>query len=186
MATILDVSLLQSVDVIFPFIFVWALIFALLQKTKFLGVSPAINGLLAAVVGFTVLLFRTVVDIINFMIPWFTVAIIFFVLLILVFQTFGLKDADLATAAKDKAVYWTLIGIAIIIAGAAFSSVFGQMMLEQSAGATDGGETTLEEGGVATGSFEKNIFSTLFHPKVLGLIVLFGIAIFAVALLTYG
>ncbi len=185
MATVLDVGILQSVDVIFPFIFSWAVVFALLHKTEVIGKNIAINSVISAVVGFTVLLSQTVIDIINFMIPWFTVALIFFVLLLLVFQTMGLKDADLGNVVKDKAVYWTLIGVGIIIIMAAFGNVLGQTVLEAGEG-TEVSPAVSEDTGVATSDFQTNIINTLRHPKVLGIIVIFGIAIFAVALLSFG
>ncbi len=184
MATVLDIGLLKTFDVVFPFILVWALTFAVLQKTKVSGDSPGINGTIAAAVAFMILLSRSVVDMINFMIPWFAVAIIFFVLLLMIFMMFGLKESDLASAAKDKGVYWTLIGVALIIAMAGFGSVFGQSFLEAGGAvqqtAANGTSTT------TSANFEKNVTATLFHPKVIGMIVLFIIAIFAVALLTQG
>ena len=82
MATLLDLGLLRYFSVIFSFILVWALVFALLQKTKILGDKAGLNVLLAVAVAFLVSLSDNVVQIINFMIPWFTIAIIFFVLLI--------------------------------------------------------------------------------------------------------
>ncbi len=184
MATFLDIGLLKAFDIVYAFIFVWAIVFAMLHKTKILGDSAGINAVIAVAAGFMVLLSQNVVDMINFMIPWFTITIIFFLLVILIFQIFGLKEMDFANAAKEKSVYWTLIGIFILIAIASFSTVFGQSFVE--AGATARGEVVSANGGVATGSFEQNITAALFHPKVLGLMVLFGIAVMAVALLTSG
>ena len=185
MATVLDVGLLKTFDVIFPFILVWALTFATLQKTKITGASPGINGIISAAVAFMILLSSNVVEMINFMIPWFAVAIIFFVLLLLIFMMFGLKESDLASAAKDKGVYWTLIGVGLIIAIAAFGNVFGQSFLE-AGGAVQQSSVNATDGTTISADFEKNITGTLFHPKVIGMIVLFIIAIFAVALLTQG
>ncbi len=181
MATFLDVGLLAYFDVIYAVLLVFALVFAALQKTKVIGDSLAVNSIIAVVAGILVALSRDVVEIINFMIPWFVIAIIFFVLIILIFQIFGLKETDLAAAAKDKAVYWTILGIAIVIFVAAGATVFGQRFVE--AGDSTG-EINATDGGVATGSFEANIYATLFHPKILAMLVLFGVAIFAIALLS--
>lgn len=185
MVTFLDIGLLKAFDLVYAFIFVWAIVFAVLQKTKVIGESAGINAIISVAAAFMVLLSGKVVEMINFMIPWFTVAIIFFLLVILVFQIFGLKEADVAHAAKDKGVYWTLIGVFILIVVASFSTVFGQSFLE--AGAQVSGQPAAEEMPGTTGkSFEQNVTATLFHPKVLGMIVLFAIAIMAVALLTQG
>jgi hypothetical protein len=88
---------------------------------------------------------------------------------------------DLAAAAKDRAVYWTLIGISIVIIFAAFSSVFGQSLLE--AGSQAGTVVNATEIS-GESNFKQNLLVTLIHPKVLGVLILFAIAIMAIALLS--
>ncbi|MBU0579512.1 MAG: hypothetical protein ABH824_02970 [Nanoarchaeota archaeon] len=178
MATILDIGLIQSFDFIFPVVLVWAFMFAILQKTKVIGDSLGINALIASMAAFMVLLSRTVIDLINFMIPWFTIAIIFFLLMLLLFMVFGAKGTE---AYQDKTIQWILVGVGILIVVAAAGKVMGQSLLEQSAQA---GEVPAGDGEVSSQNFEQNIFATLFNPKVLGLIVMFGIVIFTVALLS--
>ncbi|HLD72017.1 MAG TPA: hypothetical protein VJA23_00380 [Candidatus Nanoarchaeia archaeon] len=184
MATLFDVGLIQTFDVVFPVLLVFALVFALLQKTKAIGESVGVNAIIAVAAAFMVLMSDTLVQMINFMVPWFVVAIIFFVLLILIFQIFGTKEADLTKAVKDKAVYWSIIGIAIVILLAAFGNVLGQSFTEQAF--QEEGNLTASDGSVASSSFEGSLNATLFHPKVLGLIIIFAIAIFAVAFLSGG
>ncbi len=182
MATVLDVGLIQYFDVVFPVLLVFALVFALLHKTKVIGDAPGINAIIAVASAMMILLSDTIVDMINFMIPWFVIVIIFFILMILIFQMFGLKEASLESAVKDKSVYWAIIGISAVIIVAAFGSVLGQSFTEASF--QEGEVIETAEGGVATASFEQNITATLFHPKMLGLMVIFAIVIFAVALLS--
>ena len=182
MATVLDLGLLHSFDVIFPALLVFALVFALLQKTKALGGSVGVNSTIAIVVAFMVLLSQAAIDIIKFMMPWFTIAIIFVVLLLLLFQTFGATDKDIFSIVKsEKAITWSILGIAIVIMIAAFANVFGQQLTDQG---VQSGTSVNGTGSVATSDFQRNITSTLFNPKVLAMIILFGIAIFAVLLLT--
>lgn len=186
MATVLDVGLLEYFNVVFSFILVWALVFALLQKTKILGEKAGLNVVMAVAVAFLVSLSDSVVQIIRFMIPWFTIAIIFFVLLILIFQIFGASEKDIFAYVKaDKSIGWVIIGVVLIIAGASFANVFGQQLTEASF--QQGTAVNATGGtGVAGTNFQSNIYATLFHPKVLGMIVLFGVAIFAIALLSQG
>lgn len=185
MATLLDIGLLQAFDIIFPFILVFALVYALLQKTKVIGETIAVNAIIAGATAFLVLLSENALEIIKFIIPWFAVAVIFFVLLLLIFYVFGAKEADIFSAMKaDKAIIWVILGVAIVIIMAGFGHVLGQSIgpyLDE-----QGNVTTIDDvkAGVATGSFQQNITATLFHPKVLGLFILFGVMIFAVALLT--
>ncbi len=185
MATFLDLGLLQTFDVIFPVILIFALVFAILQKTKVVGDSLGINSIIAIAVAFMALLSDNVIQVVKFIIPWFTVAIIFFLLIILVFQVFGAEQKDIFTYIKgDKAIGWVIIGVAIVIIFAAFANVLGQQLTEASFAGTNTTIISTSSEGVATVSFQQNIYSTLFHPKVLGMLVLFGIAVFAVALLT--
>ena len=178
MVTFLDTSVLKAFDVVYAFLFVWALLFAVLQKSKFVGTSAGINAILATAVAFIVILSRRIVEMINFMIPWFTIVIIMVVLLLLIFQIFGFKEADMLKAVKDRAIYWSLIGIALVIMFAAFSNVFGQSILEA------GQQARGEINDTGTPGFQQSLFVTLFNPKVLGLIILFAIAVMAVALLS--
>ncbi len=185
MTTLLDAGLLQNFSFIFPFIFVWALIFAILQKTKITNGSTGIDATIAVVIAFMSILSDAVTQMINFMIPWFTVAIIFFVLLLLIFQLFGAKESDILAALKtpDNSVIWVILGIGLIIAFAALGNVLGQGFTEA---AFDGQQGTAlnATGGTATLSFQANIRGIISHPKVLGLIILFAIAVFAIALLS--
>ena len=174
MATVLDLGLLQMFEPIFAVLFVFALMLAILQKTKALTESVGINGLIAVVIAFMVLMSETLVSMINFMIPWFTVAIIFFVLLLLVFQVFGAKDADFASAVKDKGLMWTLIGVGLVILLAAIGSVIPE----------DIGPNLASDNTVTEGSFSANLTETLFNPKVIGIIVIFLVAMFAVIFLS--
>ena len=89
MATAIDFGLIQPFSFLFPFIFVWAVVFATLQKSKLIGGAIGIDSIVAFAVSLMVLLSQTLIDILNFMIPWFTVAIIFFMLLMLMFMVFG-------------------------------------------------------------------------------------------------
>ena len=183
MATVLDFGLIQAFDVVFPVIFTFALVFALLSKTKAVGSNVSINAIIAVAVSFMILLSRTVIDLINFIIPWFTVAIIFFVLLLLVFYTFGLRESNILEFVKtDKSVGWVIVGIGIVIILAGFGTVVGQKLTEQAFIGEDVVNGT--DGGTATSDFSQNLMAILIHPKVLGLAILFAIAIFAVALLT--
>ena len=182
MATVLDVGILRYFDVIFPFILVLSLIFAILHKKKFVSDNPSINATIAVVFAFLVILSDAAVQIINFMIPWLTVTIVFAVLLLLVFQVMGLKEEKLPEIIKDKAVYWVILAIGLLIMIAAFGSVFGQTLTEV---ATQGGAAVdAETGGSGTGDFQSNIYSIIFNSKVLGLMVLFTIAVFATFMLT--
>ncbi len=184
MATILDVGLLRSFDVIFPVLFVFSVVFALLQKTKAISDGVGINATIAVAVSFMVLLSDTLVEIIKFMIPWFTIAIIFLVLLLLLFQILGAKEGDIKKSISDTSVQWTIIGISIVILVAAFGNVLGPKLTDTSS--QQGTIINATGGSGTTTNFQSNVTAILFNPKVLGMIILFAIAIFAVVLLSSG
>lgn len=184
MATILDIGLLEFFDPIFAVLLVFGIIYALLQKTEVVTKSLGINAIIAISISFMVLLSETLIQMINFMIPWFVIFILFGVLLMLIFQMLGAKDEHFTSALeKDGLLVWIIAGVGIVIMAAAFANVLGQSLLEE---AGDAGVTAIGEGEVGTGSFQQNIYATLFNPKVLGLMILFGVAIFAILLLSGG
>ena len=185
MATAIDFGLLQNFDFIFPFLFVWSVVYATLQKTKVIGGAMGIDAIVAFAISFMILLSRTLIEILNFMIPWFTIAIIFFMLLMLMFMVFGASEKDIFGYIKtDKGVGWALIGIALIIVIAAFGNVLGQDFTQQSFDENAPQEVATGSGGTATQNFEGNVTAIFSHPKVLGMLILFAIAIFAVGLLS--
>ena len=184
MVTVLDVGLLKSFDVIFAAILVFALVFALLRKTKAFGASLSVDAIIAVAASFLVLISEKVVSIINFMIPWFVVAFIFIMLLLLIFQIFGMKEKDISNYLRnDKGLGWLLFAVGLVIFVAAVANTLGQETLEATQGPQNltAAEVT---GDTATGNFQSNIMQIIFNPKVLGLVVLLGIMIFAIALLT--
>jgi len=186
MASVLDISVLGYFDIVFPFLLIFFIVFAILQKTKILGDKLAINAMIGVSIALIAIISDKVVAVINFIAPWFVVVFIFLILLLLIFQIMGAKDADIALATKDKAVQWTVLGVALVIIFAGLASVFGQEFLEKSQGeAVDVEDGAAVNATTTSGSFEGNIAGIISHPKILGMIVLFGIAIFAVALLTY-
>ena len=77
----------------------------------------------------------------------------------------------IATALRDA-------GIEVILAGPQIPREIAYTAIQEGADVID------REGGSATSDFTSNITQIIVNPKVLGLITIFGIAIFAVALLT--
>jgi hypothetical protein len=187
MATVLDVSLLQSFDIVFAAVLVFAIVFAILSKTKLITDNVTFNALIAAVISFLVMLSNTVVQIVNLMIPWFVLVIILLLLLLLIFQVMGASDKNIFEAMKsEKIIIWALLGVGMLIFVIAAGYVLGQdagpYLTGESNTTSDG--TTISGSSTGTADFGTNVTATLFHPKVLGIFVIFGIIITAVLLLT--
>lgn len=178
MASVLDLGLLQYFGVIFPVLLIFVLVYALLQKTKFIGDSIAINATIAVCAAIMASLSDSVIELIVFVSPWFVFTFILVMLFLIVMKTFGTTDAQiLDVVTRDSAVTWVILGIAIIIIFAGFAATFGQDLVDQSNSVT-------VDGTAAGDDFASNIYQTIFHPKILGVLVLFGICIMAIALLT--
>ncbi len=183
MATIIDLTLLQSFDFVWAWLIIFSIVFALFQKFKIVGNSPALSAIIGVVAATLVSISDAARQIINFMIPWFSVVIVFFILLLLVFMVFGAKEGEISALVHNKYIVIILLAVVGTIAGVAFFNVFGQDLT--SASFPDGStNVTAASGDVASPNVGQSLVSTLFHPKVLGLIILFGIAIFAILFLT--
>jgi uncharacterized membrane protein YgcG len=155
---------------------VFALVGALLLKTKVLGDNKVIPWFIAAMLGLLTLLSEDVVKLINFMSPWFVVVFIFLILLVLTYRLFGVTEQNIVDyMINDRTINWALLAIGLAIIGGGIFNVFGERALE----ATEGGE-------ISETGFETNLFKTLFSPKILGLILIFGIAIFTIGFLGGG
>ncbi len=183
MATLFDISLLQTFDIVFAAVLIFAIVFALLRKTGALGASLGVDAVVAAAAAFLVIISEKAVEVINFMIPWFVVAFLFIMLLLLVYQIFGVGEKDIANYLRnDRGLGWLLFGVGIIIFIAALGNSLGQTFLEEGSG---GNATSISgAGGVATDNFQTNVVSTLRHPKVIGMMIIFTIMVFAIGLLT--
>ena len=181
MATFIEtLGLLDYFSPILSAVLVFALVGALLLKTKVLGENKVVGWLIAAVLGLLTLISEDVVNLINFISPWFVIMFIFLILLLLTYRLFGVTEDNIVHyMLNDRTINWTLLAIGLAIIGAGIFNVFGQRALQAG---TDGipnadGETT---------GFETNLFKTLFSPKILGLIMVFAIAIFTVGFLGGG
>ncbi len=185
MATFLDISLFQYFNVIFPVLLIFTVMFALLHKTKILGTNATINATIAVSIALMSLLSKNLITLINFMAPWFVLALIFVVLLLLVYQTLGATEKDILGALKsEKTIQWAVFGVALLILLAGLGNLLGQKALPITQGPTE--NITVSTGSTATGDWGQNMSAIIFNPKILGMMLIFMIAIFAVAFLSSG
>lgn len=174
MVTFLETGLLNYFAIIFPALLVFAIVFALLDKTKILGENRGINAIIAIVLAFIVMLSANVAEVINLMAPWFVILFVFILLLLMVYKMMGASDQNLTNVITSyKGLQWTIAILGIIIAIAAIANVYGPKLTHL----TDEGNETSE-------GFTSEVGETFFHPKVLGMLLIFLIAVFAIALLT--
>lgn len=182
---VFDISLLGQFSIIFPFLLAWVIIFGVLSYTKTFGDNKGLHSIIALCLAFLFVLSKDAVQIINFASPWFVLFFLFIIFVIMGFKIFGATDADVLGVLKNpefRAIS-TWIGIlSLIIIIASISHVMGQRTLEEGSGEV----IVIEEGeeGVATGDFQTNVMNTLFHPKILGLLVILIIGSLTIKYLT--
>ena len=170
MATFLDLGFLEFFLPIFTTIFVFALAYGMLTKTKFLSESNNVNAVAAITVAIIVLLTKDVVDLVNFLTPWFVIIFLMVFMIFLVLMFAGKKQEEiLPHLGGPTFIVIVSILLLVIVIGNVFQGVFSPYKTDSSGQqTTTGGET----------------IKTIFHPRVLGAIVILVISAIAVRQIT--
>lgn len=172
MATVLDLGLLQYFTPVFVFFFVFVILWALLEKTRFFGENKFANLAIAMCLSFLFIFIPELTTFVSILTPWFIVLMIFLIFLVLIFLFMGVDPTKVANLfGSNETVIWTILILSIMIFGYAMTQVYG----EQIRGITVGSEATDDQGSLA-----QSVGSILFTPKVLGMLLLLVIAAFAV------
>ncbi|MFW5746070.1 MAG: hypothetical protein ACOCWQ_00790 [Nanoarchaeota archaeon] len=178
MATFLDIGLLSGASTVFTLIMIWAIIYGILLYTKWLGEEKHnLYAIIAFAIAVLTISTRSIVQVFSTVIPWFVFAIFVGVFIILALMTVGYDKDMIAKTLKGKEwsstiAIWTIV-IAIIITIAGLGSVFfsgdgiAQEETNVTVSATDGTVTTGDVGETGRGA----LWATIFHPKVLGFII---------------
>ena len=165
MATLLDTGLIGYVVPIFSFLLIYAVIYAILIKSKIFGENNVINSIIPLAVSVMFLLMPGAVDFVNFITPWFVVLVIVGFAVALLFLFLGANQDTVSGWMKNPTVYWTalIFGMIIIVAGLThtFGNFFGQP----------------DTGG---GSIGSEVQFSIFNPKILATIFILIIATFAI------
>lgn len=191
MVTFLDVALVEVASPIFTMIFVWVVMFALMQIYKIPGDNKNLQAIIALMVSLFVLFTPPVTHLIQTISPWFVLMFILMLFMLIAVKMLGVGEGDIAHAVKGEEgrfILYFVIAFSLIIIAGSFGTTFGQDIGPYVDG--DGNSTTVTTntgtGSTDTGDFNKNLQATLFHPKVLGMILLLTIASFAIRMLTKG
>ena len=211
MVTFLDIGLLGAISTIFIMILVFVIMYGFLSWRKFFGEgNQGLHALIAFAFAILSVMSRGFSTLIAYITPWFFTLIFigFFILFIL--MMFGLKEKDLVAGTTPQLRTWVII-LVVVVMLFGLGAAFGQTTLEAGTGLNENVVTpqepiTGEPGYVYYGDdykyyeettpktqprpdsddFADNVMATLFHPKVLGLIVIMLIGAFAMFLLTKG
>lgn len=170
MVTVLDVSLLQHFEFVFPFLFIVTAVFAILIKMKMFDQNKTWAALIAFSLAIMASFSPIVVTAINIMAPWIILLIVFIILALLAITALGPTHDDIMGVIKNEDfefISWVLVGIIAVIGFGSFAKAV----------ADAGG---FGEAGVAASQQEAAFYATVLHPKVLGLILIMLIAFFTI------
>lgn len=174
MASILDLALLEPLAPIFIFLFVFALMFTVLEKLKVLGTNRGVNSLVAFAVAMLFLISSPAIEVVKVITPWFAVLLIIIMCILVVFMFIGIKADEIAAAVAQSGNVWMIIIILLILLAIAFTFVFG----------TDIASLTQE--GADDSGFASAIWKIIFHPRILGVAFLVLVASQTVRLVAQG
>ncbi len=159
----LDVSMLEFLSPVFSFLFIFAVVYAVLDKFKLMGDNRSVKVVAAFSIALLFLFSAPARNFISLTTPWFAILLVGALMLLSIFMFIGLSESDLAKAAKDVKVYWSIIIIGLLVFTIALVQVF------------ETGSSDLKPG---PRTFEG--INALVHPRVLGAIFLLIVAAFAV------
>ncbi len=173
MPVALDISVLKEFSGIFPFLLVMVLVYAVLMLSEWFKEHKAMAGIIALVMAFMTLMSNIAIKTINLMAPWFVLFVIFVILFMLVFMLFGFDIKSISKFVEGGefgAGIWVMAIMIVIGLGSLLAVVNEEV-----------GFTTLtgeNATGVSTSSY--GFWQTLFHPKLLGMVLVLLIAFFAI------
>jgi len=177
MATPLDIGALEHFEGLFPFLLIFTLIYAFLARTDWFKDKQGMAALIAVVIAFMTLLSDIAIKTVNMMAPWFVLLVIFITLFILAFMVFGFQSSDVTkfvSSGKFSVGNWVM-AIMLIIGLGSLSVVVNE---EVGFGDLQAGE----EGAVKQVGDTEDVgfWQTLFHPKILGLVLLLLLSFFTI------
>lgn len=180
MASLLDISLLSHFSNVFVILFIFTALYAVLMFKKPFGDNKGINALLSASVAIIFIFSEDAIEVVKSTLPWYMIMVFVLIMVLIATVAFGASMPHVLTANIGT---WVLI-IALFILALNVS-----LRLGQQAGPFLNNQSISERvagtGDVATGSYQQNLGATLFHPKVLALMLVIMVAVFSVLWIGY-
>ena len=173
MATPLDITALRHFEGVFPFLFVLVIGYAVLSRLDWFKDKQGLAAIVALLLSVMTLLSPIAIRTVQLMAPWVVVFIIFIVIIMLTYMAIGLKSDEIAKFISDDKFGTSLwiTTILLIIAGGSLYAVW-----------------TEETGGFdelrADSGDKENLFNTLFHPNMLGLVLVLLISMMTIRYMT--
>ena len=150
-----------------------------------------LHAIIAMCAGFIVLFSTGVVSFIQTFTPWFTMVILVIFFILFAVRMFGVKAEEITQGFfnNPSILTWIIIFTVVIILFS-LGSGFGQQSLNSGQGTgnvsqvTATGPPIATPGSTNTTNYNQNLYNTIFHPKVLGMLLIFLIVVIGMLLLT--
>ena len=183
MASLLDISLIDQFSIIFVILFIFTAVYAVLTFRKPFGEAKGINALLAFTIAILFIFSQDAIAIVKASIPWYIVMMVALMFIFIIPASIGSTIPD---------AFMRNIGNYVLVIGIIILAINISLHLGQRAGPFLSNESidpdqviAGESGDVGTGSFAQNFGATIFHPKVLALILVLVVCLFAVMWIGY-
>jgi hypothetical protein len=183
MASLLDISLVGHFSDVFIILFIFTAIYAILLFRGPFGANKGLNALIAFAISMIMAFSKEALTIIADTVPWAVLLLVILMVTLLATKSVGV---DLPLSITKNLGTWLLVIMIIVFL------INVSMQLGQSAGPyLSNGSINPDyveagsPGDVGSGSFAQNFGATLFHPKVLALLLILIIGLFTVFLVGY-
>ncbi|MFT4313321.1 MAG: hypothetical protein ACMXYA_02850 [Candidatus Woesearchaeota archaeon] len=184
MAEFIDLTVLVTFAPIFGFILVWSLVYGLLSFSKTIELPQHLRALIAVMIAIITLFVPQIMAALLLAVPWFTLMFVFIIFVLIALMAFGVTREEITKAfwaaeGSGLAVRNGIIIISFIILAGVLGFVFfggDSPALDIGAGnvTIDSSQASVDEVGAGA------LLATIFHPKMLGVIFLMLISLFAV------
>lgn len=159
MATLLDTGLLYHFLPLVTFLFIFSIIYIILENTDWLGKNKSLKFIAALSIALISLFAGGVVDLINYIVPWFVFIFIFLILLFMGLTFLGIEQK----VVWNNLSIWTVMVISFLLLLIGITQVYSDIF-------------TPYAGSNVTKTIGSETLRTIFHPRVLGAIFILIIA----------
>jgi hypothetical protein len=181
MATLVDFGLFRTFSPIFVFLIVFIFTYVVLLMVPAFKEKKSLVMILAFLMAMIFSVYPDMTAFISQMTPGLVFFLVFIMFVLITLSAVGLDSKDILNlfgARDNRGATWFFIIIILIIVGSAASSIFGNRLVSL----TDDNDNK-SNNATAKDEFEQNLTRTIFNPKILGLVFMFLIVVFAMIFL---
>ncbi|MDD5418034.1 MAG: hypothetical protein PHW96_04090 [Candidatus Nanoarchaeia archaeon] len=167
-------------DVLLPFLVVFAIVYGMLVKTKFLGERQSVNVVVAFVIAMMIALNESARSFLNSLLPSYTVFFIIIIMMVFIFIFFGFSGKNII---RSPPAYLMIFAFLLVLFLVALGSITGDEIQGIGLG-SDAISTNETVGDWTKLPWGEQIILGFRDPKVFSMIimlVIFAVATYAIA-----